>query len=138
MKIFSKVKEIKSKTDELYFERWAIIETFIFSIYIHRIHRADKDVHLHSHPWNFLGIILKGAYTEKSKQNESYILTARKFLSCFWGSRKYFHKIETIDSGPVYSLFFIFGKHMPWYYNTMPPTESIEYRKLKNANNLPV
>lgn len=37
---------------------------FPWSIRIHRIHMADRDEHMHDHPWNARTIILRGFYTE--------------------------------------------------------------------------
>lgn len=44
------IKEIKSKTGDLHFRRWRIIETPWFSIYVHGIYKADEEAHLHDHP----------------------------------------------------------------------------------------
>lgn len=36
------------------------------SAFIHRIHTADSDRHLHDHPWAWgIGVILSGGYTER-------------------------------------------------------------------------
>lgn len=133
MKFFKKVKEIRSKEGELYFERYAIFEIEnVASLYIHRIHKADKDKHLHTHPWNFASVILKGSYAEKTDDG---LWTKYPGVFSFAG-RHFCHKIEKIIKGPVVSLFFVYGKYKPWYYS-MGKIESVEYRKLKNENNLP-
>lgn len=130
---FKKVKTIKSKDGELFFERWAIFEIYNFcALYLHRIHKADRDNHLHTHPWNFIGLILWGAYLERTDTE----LRLRSIGSISCAGRHFCHKIDTIVKGPVYSLFFVFGEHKPWYYS-LGKVESTEYRRLKNANNLP-
>src|SRR4051812_19276202 len=122
MKILKKVKEIRSKKGELHFERWALLETSLFSVYIHRIHKEDRDIHLHSHPWNFISWVLKGSYDEESVNN---VIKTKRFLSFSKADKKYFHKIKQINNGPVYTLFITYGKHQPWYYLTeTKPTES--------------
>ena len=165
MKLFQWVKEIRSKDGVLHFKRFAIIETSIFAVYIHKIYEADKDPYMHSHPWNFFGIVLKGSYTEQYRHVESitidklwdlipwtgaisiYNKTRIKTPFGFgFGSRKYYHKILTINNGPVTTLFFTFGKHTPWYYyidNDMKRfrdhtqcVENSDYRKLKNEGKL--
>lgn len=68
MKIFKWVKTIVSKDGKLHFKRFAILETERFAIYIHRIYESDKDEHLHSHPWHFWGMVLKGSYVERYKK----------------------------------------------------------------------
>jgi hypothetical protein len=133
MKLFKQVKEIRSKTGELYFRRYAIFEIENFaSLYIHTIYKADKDQHLHTHPWNFFGIILKGSYIELT--DRGFVLKKPGSISI--AGRSYCHKIETIVDGPVNSLFFVWGKYKPWFYS-LGKIESTEYRKLKNENNLP-
>lgn len=130
---FKKVKTITSKTGELFFERWAIFEIQHFcALYIHRIHKSDRDPHLHTHPWNFVGLILKGAYIERTVE----AVRLRSFGSISCAGRNFCHKIDEIVKGPVYSLFFVFGRHKPWYYS-LGHVESTVYRRLKNENNLP-
>jgi hypothetical protein len=133
MKFFQNVKRIVSKSDELYFERYAIFEIENFAaLYIHKIYRADKDKHLHTHPWNFASVILKGSYIEES--DDGFYQKVPGTFS--FAGRHFCHKISQIVSGPVISLFFVYGKYKPWYYS-LGKIESVEYRKLKNENNLP-
>lgn len=147
------VKEIRSKNGVLHFKRYAILETTYFSVYWHKIYEHDRDVHMHSHPWVFFGIIIKGSYIEEYIKKNSWgsILnpigislstayrTKRPFGIVF-GGRRYFHRIHRIENGPVTSLFFTFGKHQNWYYRTSfgrgGIVESEEYRKLKREGRL--
>ena len=154
MKFFKLVKEIRSKNGVLHFKRYAILETSYFSVYWHKIYEHDRDVHMHSHPWAFFGIIVKGSYVEEyiKKTNIGSILNpigislqsayrTKGPLSIGFGSRKYFHRIHRIENGPVTSLFFTFGKHQNWYYRTSlgrgGKIESEEYRRLKHEGKLP-
>ena len=59
-------KEIISKEGVLHFRRWTIFSCYYFSIYIHQIFKADEDLHLHNHPWNYCSIILYGSYVERN------------------------------------------------------------------------
>ncbi len=154
MKLFKWVKEIRSKNGVLHFKRFAIVETSYFSVYWHKIYQHDKDLHMHSHPWAFFGIIIKGSYVEEYLKKSSIgnifwpigislssaYRTKRPF-SIGFGGRKYFHRIHRIENGPVTSLFFTFGKHQNWYYRTSLGRdgliESEEYRKLKHEGKLP-
>lgn len=139
MKLFSKVKEIKSKAGELHFERFAIVELSFFAIYIHRIHKADKDPHLHSHPWNFATITLKGSYLEKYLNTDIFCEPQeaeriKKPGSFSNGDREYFHKIEEILDGPIYTLFLTWGLSKPWYYFVNEnKIESSVYRQMKHS-----
>jgi hypothetical protein len=134
MKLLQWVKEIKSKSGILHFKRFAIIETTYFSIYIHKIYEADKDKHMHSHPWAFFGLVLNGSYIESYlKDKDSVDYRIKSPFGVGFGGREYFHKIELITDGPVTTLFLTFGKHLPWYYSVEElKIESTEYRKLKN------
>ena len=45
-----------------------------FNIRIHRIHREDRDEHLHDHPWNARTIILRGGYTEVREEYNGFLI----------------------------------------------------------------
>lgn len=47
-----------------YLDRLRLIQTPLFGIYLHHIHRADLDPDPHDHPWSFMSIVLTGDYTE--------------------------------------------------------------------------
>ena len=131
MKLFQKAKEIRSREGALHFERYAIIETFLFAVYLHKIHKEDQDLHLHSHPWNFVTIVLKGSYRELGEHGESL----KKVGTVSSMSRNRFHKIATVFDKPVTTLFLTFGKHKPWHYLVDgSKIESDEYRKLKHLS----
>lgn len=165
MKLFQWVKEIRSKDGVLHFKRYAIVETNCFAIYIHKIYEADKDRHMHNHPWNFFGIVLNGSYTEQYEHHEEHVVDTvwnifplittvsrstktriKKLFSVSFGTRCYYHKILEINDGPITTLFLTFGKHRPWYYhidddilrfkNDADYVESSAYRKLKNEGKL--
>lgn len=147
MKIFQQVKKIESKSGELHFTRYAIIELSWFAIYIHRIYKADKDLHLHSHPWNFATIVLDGSYEEEYLSHESnggVIISEKKTRikhcgSFAFGTRRYFHKIKSIVHGPITTLFLTLGNKQPWYYSLGlgdKRIDSEEYRRLKHEGKL--
>lgn len=46
-------------------ERWRLIQTPLFGVYVHRIYREDLDPVPHDHPWRFWSVILRGGYTEE-------------------------------------------------------------------------
>jgi hypothetical protein len=132
MKFFKTVKEIRSRDGELYFRRFAIFEIQnVASLYIHTIYKADKDPYLHTHPWNFCGIILKGRYIEKTDRG----LNLKSPGSIGIAGRDYCHKIEEIVEGPVTSLFLVWGKYKTWFYS-LGKIPNEEYRKNKNKNNI--
>lgn len=130
MKFLKRVKEIRSRTGELHFERYAIIETVVFGLYIHTIYKADQDLHLHSHPWNFFTIVLKGIYI--AMNTNSLSIKGPGALSHM--RREDFHKIDQIILGPVKTLFVTWGRRKPWYYQVgTDKVESGLYRKMKHT-----
>lgn len=139
MKFFTKVKEIRSRAGELHFERYAIVEFPFFAIYIHKIHRADKDPHLHSHPWNFATVTLKGSYLEKYLSTDLFcekqeVERVKRSGSFAVANRNYFHKIEEILDGPVHTLFVTWGFSENWNYLVNGVRiESSTYRHLKHS-----
>lgn len=46
-------------------ERWRLIQTPWFGIYVHHIYREDMDRTPHDHPWEFRSLVLRGGYTEE-------------------------------------------------------------------------
>lgn len=132
------VKEIKSKSGVLHFRRWRIIETKWFSIYIHGIYKVDKDLHCHSHPWNFWSFILWGSYYEIEESLDNigeFNLFINSWLSCRYHNKDKYHQLTEPFSGPVYTLV-ITGKDTEnWgYLVDNKHVDYISYRKMKNDN----
>jgi hypothetical protein len=48
-----------------YVNRLRVIQTPLFSIYLHKIHRADAFPYGHDHPWWFAALIVSGGYDEE-------------------------------------------------------------------------
>jgi hypothetical protein len=121
MKLFTKVKTITSKSGEVHFERWAIIETSRFAWYLHRIHKEDQD-HMHSHPWNFVSLILKGSYLEDMTKNPravDSILNVKKPFKIAFFDRSWFHSIRRIIDGPIWTMVWVWGGSFAgdkWHY----------------------
>jgi len=165
-KLFPLVLEIKSKTGILHFKRWRIFSCSKFNIFLHEISEADKDLHLHNHPWNFRSIILWGCYVELLKlgkydgtnadETQSSLSGRRdlavnlhKPFSIYKKHKNEFHKILSIvkdfkflgmnfHSEKVYSLV-LTGPHRfdEWGYSVNNVfMDHIEYRQRKNQNAL--
>lgn len=143
--IFPLLLEIKSKTGVLHFRRWRIFSCKLFNIFIHEISKADLDLHLHNHPWNFASIILWGSYIEELKCNNKTALRTHKPFSFAYRTKNQFHKIKeilplfkilkiSIKSDKIYTLFFT-GKRRndDWGYSVNGIfIDNIEYRQMKN------
>jgi quercetin dioxygenase-like cupin family protein len=106
------VKEIRSKEGVLHFERWRLLSTGLFSVYIHRIFKSDEDANEHSHPWNFLSFILKGGYIEQ-RNGKGKIMTPGNYM--MMGVNEY-HKITVIK--PTTTLVITGPRICNWGYKT--------------------
>ncbi len=127
------IKEIKSKEGKLHFRRWEILKTPWFSIWLHGIYAADKDLHLHNHPWDFKSIVIKGSYIEET-ENGPVKQYPGKFNSRDGNS---FHKIKSLMSSAVYTLFFVGKQKREWGYKVNGSfIDNETYRKLKNDGKL--
>ncbi len=124
---FFLAKEIISQEGELHFRRWRILKTPIVSLYYHQIFKTDEDRHAHSHPWNFISLILSGGYWEQDQFG-----TMKKLLP---GNLNYhraedFHRLSLLE--PTTSLVLTFGKPRSWgYYVNGDIIPNQQYRALK-------
>ena len=66
---------------EPYLTRWHLFKCRWFRIFLHQIHRPDKDRHLHNHPWPWaVSFVLGGGYKEIStKYLECTSLDAKSY-----------------------------------------------------------
>jgi len=123
------IKEIRSKEGKLHFRRWQILKTPWFSIYIHGIYAPDQDKHLHNHPWDYKSLVLKGSYIEETNNGVNLL----KFGSVTSRSGEDYHKIKTLLTNSVYTLFIVSPAKRTWGYQVNGKwMDNEEYRKLKN------
>src|ERR1700728_4812444 len=47
-----------------YLDRLRLVQTPWFGVYLHHIHRADRERDPHDHPWWFASLVLAGSYEE--------------------------------------------------------------------------
>ena len=136
MKLFTKVKTITSKAGKVHFERWAIFETKWLSLYLHRIHEPDQD-HLHSHPWKFVSLILKGSYEETLSDSEGNVVESIKSPGkVTWFPLHLFHKIAKVTKAPCWTLVLVRGGSFEgdkWHYLVDGwAVPFVDYRRLKS------
>lgn len=136
MKLFL-VKEIISKEGELHFRRWRIISTPWFSIYVHGIYKADEEAHMHDHPWNYTSITLSGYFSEKTIKPYGAMIQFIKPFTRISRKAESLHKIQTLHSKSVFTLFFTGRRRREWGYDVNGKwIDNVTYRKLKNENKL--
>lgn len=124
------VKEIKSKAGDIHFKRYQLFGSKYFNIYLHCIYKEDLDLHLHSHPWSFISMVLSGGYIEERH--------LKGFRWRYPGSVAYtpsstaYHKIQFCIT-PTYTLVITGPRTDNWGYITEEGyVQNTEYRRLKN------
>jgi hypothetical protein len=131
--MFKLIKKIESKTGELHFCRWRILETPWFSIYLHLIAKSDEDKHHHNHPWNFWSIVLLGGYEEEviDESGNGVVSRTKQFVPRYRKTNT-FHKITLLE--PTISLVITGERYANWYYwiRHDHKVTNNEYRFLKN------
>jgi hypothetical protein len=115
-----------------YLDRLRLIETPWFAVFLHHIHRPDKDPDPHDHPWAFWSCVLCGGYRElvwpdkRESDMQSCLIRVRGRFSRARLSRDAAHIITEI-TGPLWTLvvtgpsagseswgFWAGGKFVPW------------------------
>jgi hypothetical protein len=90
-----------------YLDRLRLIETPWFAVFLHHIHRPDKDPDPHDHPWAFWSLVLAGTYYEQiwpdKRKPGNYRYRNRIRFSLRGLSRKSAHLIRSIE-GPLWTL----------------------------------
>jgi hypothetical protein len=100
-----------------YLDRLRIVQTPWFGVYLHHIHRPDRDRHPHDHPWPFASVILAGYYRERvwpdKRDPGRSVLRHRTRWTAGRMSRGAAHIIEKIE-GPLWTLVFTGPRRAEW------------------------
>lgn len=111
----------------IYMNRWWIVPRFrnLPSIRLHHIRQADIARDMHSHPFNFKTIILRGWYIQQipdigwpKKRHRIRIMTCDEgqVHSCHY---KHFHRITHVSPDGCWTLFISWGgKRHDWGFMT--------------------
>lgn len=100
-----------------YLDRLRLLETPLFSIYLHHIHRPDKETDPHDHPWPFWSVVLCGGYSEvvwPDKENPGWEKHRRRGR---WSLRRMPLRaahIITRVTGPLWTLVITGRKRGTW------------------------
>lgn len=106
-----------------YLDRLRILQTPLGGIYLHHIHRPDREADPHDHPWAFISVVLAGAYTElvwpdKHKRSLRAELRHRPRWSIGRIGRQASH-ILTDCSGPLWTLVVTGPRRSDWGFWTV-------------------
>jgi hypothetical protein len=114
------VKEIVSQKGVLHFQRFRLLSLPWFSIYVHRILASDEDAHFHDHPWDFVSLILWGAYSEVWVKSPHWSLPRTRLAkpgTLIWHHHSDAHKL-TLKSKVVWTLVLTGPHKYDWGYQT--------------------
>lgn len=93
-----------------YLERWTLFKIGRLHIRFHRIKSDDATPFLHSHPFSYISIILRGKYTETLENKE----LLHKRFSIIFRSSKTFHRIKNVDPKTLTLFIAISTKNSAW------------------------
>jgi hypothetical protein len=130
--MFKLEKEIISQDGVLHFRRWRILSTPWFGVYLHRIYHHDCDLHMHTHPWDFVSWVISGRYIERLLRNSETSYVARRRWS--WAKRLTTDSHQIVDiKAPTTTIVFTGPRHDSWGYNIDGEiVDHQEYREMKN------
>lgn len=97
------VREIKNRDGELYFQRWRILETKWFNLYLHVIYKSDSDKHYHNHPWNFYSFTLWNKFYEETQTNQDFNSITANYKRFRYTPLAIYHKL-TLKNTPAITL----------------------------------
>jgi len=125
-----------------YLDRLRLIETPWFAVFLHHIHRPDKDPDPHDHPWWFASVVISGQYVDefwpdKRRPDISYHRHHGRGMPRFL-NRKAAHLITAID-GPLWTLVVTGRSHGSESWGFWVPIDSqrsrgIQWRVYISAN----
>ncbi len=107
---------------DAYLSRWYLLgdrddtSRFPVNLYLHRFHRSDADLELHSHPWSWaLSLILVGGYSEERREGSGV-----KRRSVLPGSLNFlrgstFHRVDLFEED-AWSLFLAGPRATSWAF----------------------
>ncbi len=105
MILFKKYRSIHG-----FLNRFTILKIGTLHIRIHNIESEDKTTLYHTHPFDYISIVLSGGYIEKIKD---FPIAKRGLFSVAYRGHNVFHKIISIKPNTK-TLFISFGKYQ-WF-----------------------
>jgi hypothetical protein len=93
---------------------WSASDRLGFGLYLHRFHRGDRDLELHSHPWRWaVSWILVGGYREERRIGN--VVVIRDYPAWSWNFLESddYHRVDLLE-GECWTLFFAGPKAKSW------------------------
>lgn len=132
---------------EPYLDRLRIIQTPLFAVFLHRIHKDDLDRDPHDHPWWFVSLVISGSYEEEIWNTADVaadpycyqVVSVARIrvhgrFSVHATSRKIIHRITRID-GLLWTVLVTGRRHRSWnFWPDSGPVDWREYYSRQNSN----
>lgn len=100
-----------------FLQRFTLLKIGSLHIRLHKIIDKDNTTLFHTHPFNYISIILKGGYTEQIIVEDVIVIKEYKFLSIIKRKHDVFHRIDEIK-GETITFFIAYGKYNWSSFNT--------------------
>lgn len=113
-------------------ERWRLIQTPAFGIYVHFMYREDLDPVPHDHPWRFWSLVLRGSYrdivTPDSRNLNRQEIQQHDRWSFHAFPLRAAHRIIHVDPGTV-TLIIVGQKVRTWgFYDNRRGNAFVDWR----------
>lgn len=123
--------------DDPYLDRLRLVQTPLFAVFLHHIHREDGDRDCHDHPWWFASMILTGGYGEivcPDKTNPAeYHTRHRRRFSRGVIPRRSSHTITYITK-PLWTLVITGPSHGTDSWGFWPGGKFVPWRQYQSNN----
>ena len=107
---------------DVYLTRYAVHEPECGErVYLHKIHRPDRDLELHDHPWEFVAHVLVGGYIEQRWQGGERVNIFRQPGTNYYCDDKTYHRIAELLAPECWTLVITAPKTKSWSF-WMPET----------------
>jgi hypothetical protein len=110
---------------ELYMERY-----YLSADRRHRLHHivaSDRDRDLHDHPWDFVSVLLTGAYLETTAEGE----VLHRAPAIVWRRAEAWHRLDLVD-GPMWTCVTTGPVRRRWGFHT--PGGWVHWRDYERRN----
>jgi hypothetical protein len=113
-------------------DRFVIVRTPLFALYVHRMHHPDGQRDPHDHPRHFISIVLRGGYTEEyypTATDQRFDLRRHDRWSAHRKKIRVAHRIVAVDPGTI-TLCLLGRRRQDWGFyirgGHVPPSEYLK------------
>lgn len=117
-----------------YMHRWWLVPEswgLPFAARVHHIKRADLDLYLHDHPWDWRTIVLDGWYDEEDVFG---VIHRREAGTTRAAHAEALHRIAAVQTDGVWTLFITRGRRNPWGFMVGDPARKVHWRQYESPN----